>query len=226
VLATAGLCFAAVAYHEHRNAVQATLMRVWPAELERNPSLLQVAVSLARPVYMEHCAVCHGADLAGNRAKGAPGLKTAARLYGNGGIGDLENTILYGVRSGHPRSHSVTDMPAEGRTRQLSAGQVGDLVEFLLSLNRRTHDESAAQRGRDLFYARGNCFDCHGSDARGNQDYGAPSLLGPWIYGEDRQTLYESIYSGRHGLCPAWVKVLTPAQIRALAAYLYVQSHS
>ena len=59
----------------------------------------------------------------------------------------------------------------------------------------------------------------------GNTDYGSPPLLGPdWNYGGDRLTLRKSIYSGRHGLCPAWISVLTPPQIRALAVYLYVES--
>jgi len=43
-------------------------------------------------------------------------------------------------------------------------------------------------------------------------------------YGGDRPTLRTTIYSGRHGRCPAWILVLTPAQIRALAVYLYVES--
>ena len=86
---------------------------------------------------------------------------------------------------------------------------------------------TAAERGRKLFYDKGNCFDCHASDAMGNSDYGAPPLLGPkWSYGGDRLSLRNTIYSGRHGRCPAWISVLTPPQIRALAVYLYVESRA
>lgn len=203
----------------------AMLVQEWPEQLAHDPQLLRSAMSLARPVYAAHCASCHGADLGGNPTIGAPNLADSIWLYGDGGIGDIENTILYGIRSGHPKAHNVTDMPAEGRSHQLSAPEVDDVVEFVLALSRQPHDATAATRGSQLYYNKGNCFDCHARDALGNTDYGTPSLLGAtWNYGGDRQTLRQSIYSGRHGLCPAWIDRLTPTQIRALAAYLYVAS--
>jgi cytochrome c oxidase cbb3-type subunit 3 len=212
-------------YGLHRRSREAQLVRLWPEQLAHEPALLNFAVSLARPVYAAHCASCHGADLGGDRRIGAPNLADSVWLYGDGGIGDIENTILYGIRSGHPKAHNVTDMPAEGRSHQLSSAQVDDVVEFVLSLSRQPHDDAAAVRGRGVFYDQGNCFDCHARDALGSTDYGSPSLLGPgWIYGGDRQTLRDTIYNGRHGLCPAWIDQLTPIQIRALAAFLYVAS--
>ena len=52
-------------------------------------------------------------------------------------------------------------------------------------------------------------------------DYGTPALIGPvYLYGGDRESLYQSILNGRHGQSPAWVNVLTPVQIRALALFL------
>ncbi|HLZ97413.1 MAG TPA: c-type cytochrome [Steroidobacteraceae bacterium] len=224
-IATAAALLCGFSYWLHLRSLEAELVRRWPADLVRDPAMLHFAVSLARPVYAGHCASCHGANLHGDHASGAPDLADSVWLYGDGGIGDIENTILYGVRSGHPKSHNVTDMPAEGRLHQLSASEVDDVVEFVLALSRQPHAKDAAERGRQLFYDKGNCFDCHASDAMGNTDYGAPSLLGPhWNYGGDRRTLRTTIYSGRHGRCPAWISVLTPPQIRALAIYLYVES--
>ena len=221
VVIAAGL----LGYGLHRRSREALLVRLWPEQLAHDPALLSFAVSLARPVYAAHCAVCHGADLGGDRRIGAPNLADSVWLYGDGGIGDIENTILYGIRSGHPKAHNVTDMPGEGRSHQLSSAQVDDVVEFVLALSRQPHDDAAAVRGHGLFYDQGNCFDCHARDALGSTDYGAPSLLGPgWIYGGDRQTLRETIYNGRHGLSPAWIDELTPTQVRALAAFLYVAS--
>jgi cytochrome c oxidase cbb3-type subunit 3 len=124
-------------------------------------------------------------------------------------------------------AHNVTDMPPEGRVHQLSADEVRDVIDYVLALGRAPHDTAAAERGRKLFYDKGNCYDCHANDAKGNIDYGAPSLLGPnFLYGGDRETLYRSVYSGRHGLCPAWAGKLTPTQIRALAVFLYVESRA
>jgi cytochrome c oxidase cbb3-type subunit 3 len=221
--AVALLC--ALGYWLHLRSLEDSLVRRWPAELARDPRMMRFAVSLARPVYSRHCASCHGANLHGDHATGASDLADSVWLYGDGGIGDIENTILYGVRSGHPKAHNVTDMPAEGRLHQLSAAEVDEVVEFVLALSRQPHAQDAAERGRKLFYDKGNCFDCHAGDAMGNTDYGAPPLLGPnWNYGGDRLTLRKSIYSGRHGLCPAWISVLTPPQIRALAVFLAVES--
>jgi cytochrome c oxidase cbb3-type subunit 3 len=213
-------------YWLYLRSQETRLMREWPSDVPRSREMLRLAVSIARPLYTARCASCHGADLSGNRAIGAPAMANSVRLYGDGGIGDLENTILYGIRSGHPKAHNITDMPAEGRTHQLSETEVGDVVEYVLALSQQSHDEAASQRGRELFFGKGNCYDCHATDAQGNTDYGAPSLLGStWLYGGDRHTLYDTVYSGRHGRCPAWISVLTPVQSRALAAYLYVASH-
>jgi cytochrome c oxidase cbb3-type subunit 3 len=224
-LAASAALASALSYCLQFRSLEITLVRRWPEQLARDPRMLRFAVSLARPVYAAHCATCHAANLSGNRTIGAPNLADSIWLYGDGGIGDIEHTILYGIRSGHPKTHNVTDMPAAGRTHQLTAPQVDDVVEFVLALSRQPHDAVSAGRGRLLFYGNGNCVDCHAGDALGNTDYGAPSLLGPtWIYGGDRQTLRQTVYSGRHGLCPAWIDRLTPTQIRAVSAYLYVAS--
>ena len=77
-------------------------------------------------------------------------------------------------------------------------------------------------RGAALYADKGSCYDCHGPDGSGNIDYGAPHLTGgDWLYGGDRGSLYDSVYNGRHGLCPAWIGRVTPLEIRALAVYLH-----
>lgn len=226
-LAVSAALLFALGHGLQRHSSDSMLVREWPEQLEHDPALLRFAVSRAGPLYAANCAACHGPNLEGNRTCGAPNLHDSIWLYGDGGIGDIEHTILYGIRSGHPKAHNLTDMPAEGRTHQLTAIQVDDVAEFVLSLSQQAHDEGAAERGKALFYNQGNCFDCHARDALGNTDYGTPSLRGPtWNYGGDRQALRESIYNGRHGLCPAWIDRLTATQIRALAAYLYVKSQS
>jgi cytochrome c oxidase cbb3-type subunit 3 len=118
-------------------------------------------------------------------------------------------------------ARNLTDMPALVRTGQISPQDARDAVEFLQSIAGQPHDEAAALRGQSIYYNKGNCFDCHAHDARGVVDYGTPALTGPvYLYGGDRETLYQSILNGRHGECPAWVNRLTAVQIRALALYL------
>jgi cytochrome c oxidase cbb3-type subunit 3 len=104
----------------------------------------------------------------------------------------------------------------------LSPAEISDVVEYVLSISKQPHDEAAAARGAELYQNKGNCFDCHSSDALGNPDYGAPALTGPaWLYGGNRAALLTSVSDGRHGLCPAWIDKLAPADVRELAIYLH-----
>jgi cytochrome c oxidase cbb3-type subunit 3 len=220
------LILAGVCAYVHQRRIADRLLRTEPTQILEDPALLRRALDLSLPVYQKHCAACHGATLEGNRARGVPDLAKNAWLYGNDPV-DVEHTILYGIRSGHPKSRNVTDMPALVRSGQITADDAKDVVEFLESLAGVPYDREGALRGRALYYGKGNCFDCHARDARGVSDYGTPALTGPvWLYGADRGTLYVSILNGRHGICPAWVNLLTPLEIRALTLYLVSAPHS
>jgi cytochrome c oxidase cbb3-type subunit III len=204
----------------HRHRVTAALLRTEPSEILHSPELIREAVSIARPQYQRHCASCHGSALQGDPSRGVPDLARNVWLYGNDPV-DVERTILYGIRSGHPKARNLTDMPALVRMGQITTADAHDAVEYLQNLAGHPHDEAAAQRGRAIYYNKGNCYDCHANDARGVTDYGTPALTGPvYVYGGDRDTLYQSILNGRHGICPAWVNQLSAVQIRALAIYL------
>jgi cytochrome c oxidase cbb3-type subunit III len=204
----------------HRRSVAAQLLRTVPGEILRNPALVREAASIARPQYERHCAGCHGTAMQGDQKRGVPDLARNLWLYGNDPV-DVEHTILYGIRSGHPKAHNLTDMPPLIRMGLITTDDAHDAVEYLQSLAGQPHDEAAAERGRTIYFSKGNCYDCHANDAKGVTDYGTPALTGPfYLYGGDRDTLYHSLLNGRHGICPAWVNQLSPVQIRALAIYL------
>jgi cytochrome c oxidase cbb3-type subunit 3 len=119
-------------------------------------------------------------------------------------------------------------LPGLGRVGQITAAETHDVVEFVLQISQQPHDAAAAERGRFVYMNHGACYDCHSPDGYGVSDYGTPGLTGrggSWLYGGDRDTLYKSIFDGRHGKCPAWINTLSFAEIRALAAYLYQRSH-
>jgi cytochrome c oxidase cbb3-type subunit III len=209
------------------------LLRIDTTALQKDPTLLAYAARKAAPLFAEHCASCHGADMTGHRAPepqaGVPNLHDSVWLYGTGQIADLEATILYGIRSGHPRSHNLAEMPGFGRSGQLKNDEVNDVVEYVLMLSHQQYDTLAAERGRVVFNNQGVCYDCHGADGYGVSDYGSTPLTGrgnTWLYGGDRATLHKSVFDGRHGKCPAWINTLSFADIRALAAYLYQQAHT
>jgi cytochrome c oxidase cbb3-type subunit III len=219
-IALSVLVIALVYSYGRHHAATTRLLREDPSEILNDPQLLHRAVGLGEPLFRKHCATCHGLTFRGSSIRGVPNLAEKAWLYGSDPV-KVEQTILYGIRSGHPRARNVTDMPALVRSGQISDSDANDVIEYVESLSGAPHDRERAQRGRLVYGTNGNCGDCHASDGQGVIDYGAPALKGPvWLYGGDRESLYESILNGRHGICPAWIDRLTPLQIRALTLYL------
>jgi cytochrome c oxidase cbb3-type subunit III len=220
VAGVAGLLLAQQRWHE-----RVLLLSLDINAIMRDSSLTAYATDEAKPLYAAHCARCHGADLKGNAASGAPSLVDRYWLFGDGGVFDIERTLLYGIRSGHSKSHNVTDMPAFGLTGRLSAAETRNLVQYLLQLKGRPHQPLAASEGRALYHdvGKANCGDCHGEDGRGDSNYGAPDLtVNAANGGGEERGLYDAIYSGQHRIMPAWINVLSLEQIRALAIYVYL----
>lgn len=213
--------------HLQADRMHARLLAALPDSVAGDPQLVRFAVAQARPLYVRYCAACHGADMHGNPQLGAPDLTDDVWLYGDGSLYSIERTILYGARAGVSNSHDEAEMPAFGLRGVLTAAQVRSLVQYLLQLNGRAYQVEAANDGRALYFGAANCGDCHGPDARGNNDYGAPDLTrNVWNNGADPQSLYTSIYSGRHRIMPAWRGTLSLEQVRALATYVYATSHA
>jgi cytochrome c oxidase cbb3-type subunit III len=220
-------------YHWYESSQDAALLRIDTTALQQDTKLLAYAARKAAPLFQEHCASCHGTDMKGHRAPdpqaGVPNLRDSVWLYGTGQIADIEATILYGIRSGNPRSHNLAEMPGFGRSGQLKKDEINDVVEYVLMMSHQQYDAEAAERGRVVFNNQGVCYDCHGADGYGVSDYGSTPLTGrgnTWLYGGDRATLRKTVFDGRHGKCPAWIHALSFADIRALAAYIYQQSHT
>jgi cytochrome c oxidase cbb3-type subunit 3 len=220
VLAVLAAALIGLAVYDHQMSTR--LVIADPSQVTRQADLVRYAAALARPAYAKHCASCHGEAMQGEHAKGAPSLKDGIWLYEDGSVGSIERTLLYGVRSGHGKARNITDMPPLGRSQQLSPAEVSDVATYVRALSGNPGDPQAVQRGSVIFQTKGVCYDCHSGDATGNPDYGAPALNDKeWLYGGDQKSVYESIYSGRHGICPAWIDKLKPKVIRALAVYLH-----
>jgi len=212
-----------------------TLLRTPPDAIARRADLVRYAQGVAAPVYRSQCARCHGAHLRGDPARGAPNLADKDWLYGEGSISQIQQTITYGIRSGNPKGRSLASMPAfahpdsAGREKvnPLTPGEIGDLVEFLFSVENRPADAAAAARGALLYSDKGVCYDCHSRDAQGDQAIGAPNLADTiWLYGDgSRRSVFNAIAQGRAGACPAWGQRFRPALLRALAVFLYATSH-
>lgn len=198
-----------------------------PAEaVSADPALVKFAQEVADPVYAKDCASCHGPEMRGNPALGAPNLVDKVWLYDNGSVSDIERTVLYGVRSGHAKSRNITDMPAVGRLGVLKPHEIYQVVQYVRQISHQSYDAAAVEAGKALFKDKGNCFDCHAPDGSGNPDYGSTDLTANvWTYGGDDVTLFKSVRDGRHGKMDAYIGKLSATQIRALAVDIYVRSH-
>jgi cytochrome c oxidase cbb3-type subunit 3 len=107
-------------------------------------------------------------------------------------------------------------MPAFGRDGILSRDDIRAVVAYVRSL---PAGASADDPGAALF--ADNCASCHGEDAKGMADLGAPNLTdAAWIYGGDAQTLFQTVHDGRQGWMPAWENRLPPVDRKILALYL------
>jgi cytochrome c oxidase cbb3-type subunit III len=214
--------------HQRQKHLLRRLLTADTEAIAKDRELTAFARSIGQPLFAAQCARCHGADMTGNSAVGAPNLTDRVWLFGSGDVFDIERTILYGIRSGVSKAHNVTDMPAYGLTGRLSASEIRNLVQYIDQLSRRPHQAQAAIEGRGIYsdVARANCGDCHGPTALGNSDYGAPDLTQNVLNsGGDDKALYDAIYYGQHRVMPGFFGKLSLEQIRALAVYVYMVSH-
>jgi cytochrome c oxidase cbb3-type subunit 3 len=207
-----------------RDALQAAMLRLAPDKVLEHPDMVALADARGPSIYRKHCASCHGADMRGNTHSGVPNLTDTVWLYGTGRVVDIEQTILYGIRSGHGKSHNMTEMPAFGARGLLKPQEVEEVIQYVLALSGRPHAGPASINGRNI-YAKADCSDCHGADAKGEPVYGAPDLTADvWNNGGDPASLYRSIYYGLHHVCPAWIDKLSLADVRDLSVYLHSAS--
>ncbi|MGE0716784.1 MAG: cytochrome-c oxidase, cbb3-type subunit III [Alphaproteobacteria bacterium] len=193
-------------------------IRTTPVEdLRRTPGLGEFAYAGGRAAFADNCAPCHGAGGAGAKG-GFPSLVDDEWIWG-GDLAAIQRTITFGVRSGHPDTRQ-SQMPRFGADGILTAPQIADTAEYVLSLSGRSTDEKAAGRARQIF--ADNCAACHGPAGQGNRELGAPSLADQiWLHGGDKASIERSIHLGRGGVMPAWTDRLDEATIRMLTFYVH-----
>jgi cytochrome c oxidase cbb3-type subunit 3 len=188
-------------------------------QIQADPQLMQAVRQTGPALFADNCAACHGAEAKGN--KGFPNLTTTSWLWG-GSPEAIFETIRIGINSDHPKSRT-SQMPAFGRDQVLSAPDIESVVSYVRTLSNPAAAKEAApgeiEKGKALFAA--NCAACHGPDAKGSTESGAPNLTDAWwIYGGDRETISTTVWGGRQGHMPTWEKRLTELQRKILALYL------
>ena len=170
-------------------------------ELGQDPDAMRVA----RNLYANNCAMCHGSDARG--AKGFPSLTDGDWLYG-GAPDTVLATISYG-RNGI--------MPPWGEA--LGERGVEEVVAYVLTLSGLQAPAALAEAGKPKFQMY--CAACHGMDGKGMQAVGAPNLTDDiWLYGSDAAEIRYGIVNGRNNQMPAQLELLGEPKVRLLTAYV------
>ena len=188
-------------------------------EIRANERLMAAVRTNGNQLFGDNCAACHGRD--GKGRENYPDLTDNDWIWG-GGPEAIAQTLTVGVNSSHPESR-IGQMPAFGRDEMLDAQQVRDVATFVSSLSDPTVSTAdnidRVDRGREVFQS--TCIACHGDDAKGNPELGAPNLTdNRWVYGGTLQRIIATIHGGRQGHMPTWDERLTPVEIKVLALYV------
>jgi cytochrome c oxidase cbb3-type subunit III len=217
-------------YFAHVRSLQARLLMADPDDIVKDAQLMSFALPRGRSAFVDHCSSCHGATLAGDAIKGVPNLSDRDWLYGAGRVSEIERIVLYGIRSGYAKGWNLASMPAFAtpnpykryRIEPLTPRDLDDITAFVMAFQQPTVDASSVERGAKIYHKDGQCFDCHGDDARGDPAIGAPDLTDKiWLYGDgSRASIHHSIARGLAGTCPAWIGRIPFATIRAIAVYI------
>jgi cytochrome c oxidase cbb3-type subunit III len=200
-----------------RAGMVANLEAATLADIEKDPTLFAFATAQGRAAFGNNCAPCHG--IGGGGAKGYPNLNDNDWLWG-GSLDQIYQTVSYGIRSGHPKTREST-MVAFGKDGVLKRPEIVAVARYVRSLSGLPVPAGTdLAAGRKVFAE--NCAACHGDDAKGNPEIGAPNLADRiWLYGPDEASIIEVVTNGKNGVMPAWVDRLDPPTLKALAVYVH-----
>jgi cytochrome c oxidase cbb3-type subunit 3 len=195
------------------------LDRIEQASLEQitnDRELLDFSIAGGGSAFAVNCSQCHGLGAAGST--GYPNLNDDDWIWG-GSLEAISQTIHYGIRSEHDETR-FNQMPAFGTDQILERDQINDVAEYVLSLSSSATDAAAVSRGEAVFAEQ--CSACHGEDAKGLQELGAPNLTDAiWLYGDSKADVVATITHSRSGVMPAWTNRLDETTIKQLAVYVH-----
>ncbi|MBB1250848.1 cytochrome-c oxidase, cbb3-type subunit III [Rhizobium sp. G21] len=184
------------------------------ADIPKDAALNEFAMNGGGAAFKVNCAPCHGSGAQGG--PGFPNLNDNDWLWG-GKIDDIYATIQHGIRSDDPDSRT-SEMPAFAE--MLQPEEIKQVAAYVVSLTGTPADAGMVEPGKQLF--ADNCASCHGDNAQGNREFGAPNLADAiWLKGEGEDAIVRQVNAPKHGMMPAWGGRLSDATIKQLAVYVH-----
>ncbi|MGH6760289.1 MAG: cytochrome-c oxidase, cbb3-type subunit III [Phyllobacterium sp.] len=184
-------------------------------EILADENLRQYAIAGGAAAFRVNCVQCHGSGAQGG--PGYPNLNDDDWLWG-GNIDEILLTIRHGVRSTDDADTRLSEMPAYGDI--LEPGQISQVAAYVSSLSGTPRDPALVPEGQTVFAE--NCAACHGDNAKGGKEFGAPDLTDAiWFYGAGEAAIAQQIRNPKHGMMPAWGKRLGESTVKQLAIYVH-----
>lgn len=184
-------------------------------EIEANPELLQFAIAGGSAAFKVNCVQCHGSGAQGSA--GYPNLNDDEWLWG-GSIDEIYQTITHGIRDPQDDDARFSEMPAFGD--MLEPEQIKEVAAYVISLSGTPSNDALVEPGKTVFEE--NCVACHGDNAQGDKEFGAPNLADAiWLYGGTEADVVAQVASPQHGMMPAWGARLGDTTVKQLAVFVH-----
>ena len=186
-------------------------------EIRSDENMFRFALAGGESAYKVYCSQCHGSG--GQGAPGFPNLNDDDWLWG-GDLDAIYTSIKHGIRNDEDDDSRDSLMPAFGADEVLEREQIIAVTQYVLSVSNQEHDVTLASAGEQIF--SDNCAACHGDNAAGNRELGAPNLADAIsLYGNNAELIQTQISQPQHGVMPAWQGRLSDETIKQLAIYVH-----
>lgn len=185
------------------------------AEIEADPTLRQFALSGGAAAFKVNCIQCHGSGAEGGQ--GYPNLNDDDWMWG-GSVEDIFTTVKHGIRFADDPDTRLSEMPAFGDI--LKSEEIREVAAYVVSLTGTPSNPALVEPGKQIF--ADNCASCHGENAKGNREFGAPNLADAiWLKASGEQGIVAQIRSPKHGVMPAWGERLGDTTVKQLAIFVH-----
>ncbi|MER8370744.1 cytochrome-c oxidase, cbb3-type subunit III [Mesorhizobium sp. M0119] len=185
------------------------------SEITADNTLREFAIAAGGAAFKVNCVQCHGSGAQGS--KGFPNLNDDDWLWG-GNAEQIQQTIAHGIRFASDPDTRLSEMPAFGDI--ITTDQIKQVGAYVASLSDPVQDTSLIELGANVFAE--NCAACHGENAKGNRELGAPDLTDAiWLYGSGETAIAAQVRAPRHGVMPAWIGRLGEIKVKELAVYVH-----
>jgi cytochrome c oxidase cbb3-type subunit III len=184
-------------------------------DIIKDPALSEFATAAGAAAFKVNCTPCHGSGAAGG--VGYPNLNDNDWLWG-GNVEQIYTTVSHGIRYGTDADTRVSEMPAFGE--MLKPEEIQNVAAYVASLSGLPVTVGTPEAGKQLFID--NCAACHGENAAGGRDFGAPNLVDAiWLREKGQDAIIAQVTKPKHGQMPAWSARLGDTVVKELTVYVH-----